>query len=142
VKPQKTGAKEDKMRRAKLTLFILCLTATAIAAGQTSQGKKLTAAEAKDHIGDRATVCGMVASTHYAASSRGRPTFLTLDAAFPKQVFTILIWGSDRPKFGDPEAKYRDKQICVTGLIKDYRGVPEIVASDPEQIKEEPKGQK
>jgi hypothetical protein len=26
---------------------------------------------AKEHIGDRATVCGKVVSTHYAKSSRG-----------------------------------------------------------------------
>jgi hypothetical protein len=45
-----------------------------------------------------------------------------------------LIWGSDRSKFGDPEAKYANKKVCVTGLIKDYRGVPEIVAEQPNQI--------
>jgi len=38
--------------------------------------KKLTAAEAKDHIGEQATVCGKVASTRYAATTRGKPTFL------------------------------------------------------------------
>ena len=112
-----------------LMLVLICFTASPLFA-QTH----LTAAEAKNHIGERATVCGNVVSTHYAARSKGNPTFLNLDESYPRQVFTILIWGIDRPKFGDPEAKYGNKRVCVTGLIKDYRGVPEVVASQPGQI--------
>ncbi len=33
----------------------------------------------------------------------------------------MLIWGSDRAKFDEPETKYRGKQICVTGKISDYK---------------------
>ena len=97
--------------------------------------KTLTAIEAKDHIGEQATVCGKVVSTRYAESSRGRPTFLNFDQPYPNQVFTLLIWGSDRSKFGDPETSYRGKRICVTGKISDYKGVPEIVANAPSQVK-------
>ncbi len=94
----------------------------------------ISAAEAKNHVGERGTVCGAVASTHYATRSRGNPTFINLDKPYPDQIFTVLIWGSDRPKFGDPEEKYRNKHICATGKISDYKGVPEIVAYDPSQI--------
>ena len=50
-----------------LGLFVLvfCLLAVPNVHAQT---KKITAAEAKDHVGDRMTVCGKVASTHYAKS--------------------------------------------------------------------------
>ena len=99
-----------------------------------TQARKITVAEAKDHIGDRATVCGKVVSTHYAKSSKGEPTFLNLDEPYPKEVFTILIWGSDRDKFGTPESAYKDVRVCVTGKITSYRGVPEIVASEKGQI--------
>jgi hypothetical protein len=47
----------------------------------------------------------------------------------------VLIWGSDRSKFGAPEDSYADKHLCVTGQIKSYRGVPEIIAYDPSQIR-------
>jgi len=30
---------------------------------------------------------------------------------------------------------YRDKDICVTGEIKEYRSAPDLVASDAKQIK-------
>ena len=108
-----------------LTLFALCTSA------QTS---RITARQAKDHIGEVQTVCGQVTSTRFAPQSKGQPTFLNLDEPYPKQIFTILIWGSDRAKFGTPEAKYRDAGVCVTGKITSYRGTPEIVATDPSQI--------
>src|SRR6267378_593192 len=101
---------------------------------QTPQVKRLPAIEAKDHIGEKATVCGKVASTRYAATTRGTPTFLNLDKPYPSQVFTVLIWGVNREKFGNPEERYRDKQICVTGTITEYRKAPEIVLSDPDSI--------
>src|ERR1019366_6139003 len=95
----------------------------------------ISAAEAKNHVGEKATVCGEVAGTHYATRSRGNPTFINLKKPYPNQIFTVLIWGSDRPKFGDPEEAYRSKRICVTGKLSDYKGVPEIVAYEPSQVK-------
>src|SRR6266849_9069303 len=95
--------------------------------------KKLSASEAKEHFGETATVCGEVVSTRYADSTKGQPTFLNLDKPYPNQIFTIVIWGSNRSKFGKPEVEYNEKRICVTGKIAEYRGVPEIVADDPHQ---------
>jgi hypothetical protein len=114
-----------------LVIPIVVVLLVALGRAQTS----ISAAEAKNHVGERATVCGEVASTHYAARSRGNPTFINLDKTYPKQIFTVLIWGSDRQKFGDPEEAFRSKHICVTGKISDYKGVPEIIAYDPTQIK-------
>jgi hypothetical protein len=102
--------------------------------GLHAQTKRLTTAEAKDHIGDRATVCGKVVSTHYAKSSKGEPTFLNLDEPYPKEVFTILIWGSDRAKFGTSENGYKGLRVCVTGKITSYRDRPEVVATDRDQV--------
>jgi hypothetical protein len=67
--------------------------------------------------------------------SQSQPTFLNLDEPYPRQIFTIVIWGGDRAKFGEPEKTYRDKSVCVSGRIRDFRGVPEIAASAPSQIK-------
>jgi len=118
----------------RLRAPIVLLSCLLVIPSPFAQTKKLTAAEAKDHVGDRATVCGKVASTHYAKNSKGEPTFLNLDEPYPKEVFTILIWGPDRGKFGTPESEYRGLRVCVTGKITTYRGVPEIVAGEREQI--------
>ena len=60
-----------------------------------------------------------------------RPTFLNLDEPYPNQAFTIVVWGSNRPKFGDPEAKYSNRRVCVSGVIESYRSIPQIVAREP-----------
>jgi hypothetical protein len=36
--------------------------------------------------------------------------FLNLDQPYPREVFTVLIWGSDRAKFGTPEVDNRDAE--------------------------------
>jgi len=113
-----------------IALYFLLAASPAIE-GQT---KQITAAEAKNHIGEREKVCGKVATARYASNAKGQPTFLNLDEPYPKQVFTVLIWGSDRSKFGQPESEYRDKRVCVTGKITSYRGAPEIVVIDPGQV--------
>ncbi len=100
------------------------------------QQRTLSAAEAKDHVGETATVCGAVASARYAASSRGQPTFLNLEQPYPNQLFTVVIWGSARGAFPTaPEVAYHAKRICVTGLIDTYRGSPQIVVHGPAPIR-------
>ena len=94
----------------------------------------IAAAAASKHVGQIETVCGTVAGTKYDAHVRGNPTFLDLGAAYPNQVFTVVIWGDDRGKFGAPEVTYNGKRICVTGLVRSYRGIPEIVVHDPDQV--------
>lgn len=96
------------------------------------QAQTLTAAQAKAHEGQVATVCGTVASEHTAMRSRGVPTFINLDAAYPAEIFTILIWGDDRRDVGvfPPMGSH----VCSTGLIRDYRGVPEMVVRSKRQF--------
>jgi hypothetical protein len=121
------------MKRRRFSCHVLILGLFLIPSVAHAQ-KKLTAAEAKNHIGEKATVCGTIASARYADRSNGQPTFLNLDEPYPKDIFTILIWGSDRAKFGEPETKYANAKVCVTGSISSCRGSPEIVANAPSQI--------
>jgi hypothetical protein len=87
-------------------------------------GSTLSTSEASKHIGERATVCGDIASEHTATTSRGTPTFVNLDKPYPNQVFTALVWGSDRTSVGNLP---RSGRLCVTGLITEYRGTPGII---------------
>jgi DNA/RNA endonuclease YhcR with UshA esterase domain len=119
------------MRTTKALLFLLI---GMVLFSPVQAQKKIAPAEAKEHFGENATVCGDVVSTRYADSSKGKPTFLNLDKPYPNQVFTVVIWGSNRSKFKTPEDDYKDKKICVTGKITAYDGLPEIIADDPKQI--------
>ena len=96
------------------------------------QAQSLTTAQAKAHEGENATVCGVVASESTATSSRGEPTFINLDSAYPKQVFTILVWGDDRKNVG--ELPNVGSHVCAKGLISDYHGVPEVVVRSSGQL--------
>jgi DNA/RNA endonuclease YhcR with UshA esterase domain len=123
---------ENMNRKSKVLVFlilILALTASAFAQDTISPE------DASKFIGQQKTVCGTVASANYATRSKGQPTFLNLDKPYPHQVFTVLIWGSDRSKFEKPPETLSGKEICVTGMIQSYRGRPEIIVKEPSQIK-------
>ena len=115
----------------RLIFAALWLTAGSMASAQTA---RISTREAKNHVGEKATVCGKVVGIHFVSSGKGQPTFVHFDQQYPDQIFTLVIWGNDRPKFGRPEELYRDKDLCVTGKITSFLGVPEIVASNPNQV--------
>ena len=117
-------------RRVGLFVLVLVIGCSSSAFAQ----RTISALEAANHIGQYAEVCGQVASTHFAYRSRGAPTFINLDRPYPPQVFTALIWAEDRSRFGVPEERYANKQICVSGVIQSYRGTPEIILRSPAQV--------
>lgn len=93
------------------------------------------AREAGGHVGEHARVCGRVVDAAYVPGTSGRPTFLNLEEPYPDPVFTVLIWGEDRARFGTPpERRYRDRRICVHGRIRSHEGTPEIVVRGPARI--------
>ena len=123
-----------RRRNTSFTLSYLVFVLGCLLTAGEADAATLTAAQAKDHMGETATVCGMVASATFAARIKGAPTFLNLDKPYPDQLFTVVIWGSDRPKFHQPEVLYRGKRLCVTGNIKMFRGRPEIIVKELSQI--------
>ena len=95
----------------------------------------ITAEQAQDHIGETNTVCGLVASARYMDSQPARPTFLNFDHPYPEQTFSVMIPDLSRAAFNEPpEVLFNGKTVCVTGLIVDRRGKPQIVVEDPDQI--------
>jgi micrococcal nuclease len=94
------------MRIPRITFLILFFSASIAWAGSI-----LSTTEAAKHIGERATVCGDIAGEHTAPNSRGAPTFINLDKPYPNQVFTVLVWGSDRANVGNLP---RSERICAT----------------------------
>jgi DNA/RNA endonuclease YhcR with UshA esterase domain len=117
------------MRSTFLILFLFLF-----AAANSQQVIKLE--EVRQHIGDSVTVCGKVVDGYYSSGIENTPTFLNVGANYPNQLLTIIIWGEARKKFEfKPEEVYKDKQICTTGRITEYKGKPQIVITTPEQLK-------
>ncbi|MFW6105174.1 MAG: hypothetical protein ACOC7P_01170 [Chloroflexota bacterium] len=94
--------------------------------------------EARDHIGERTTVCGPVVSATWATGSKGKPTFLNIGEPYPDpDRFTVVIWIQNRGNFPQaPEDYYLGKTICVTGLITEYNGIVEIEVQYPSEIQD------
>lgn len=99
-----------------------------------SAQKVISASDAAKHINEKVTICEKVFSSKLITPSN--MTFLDLGGFHPNQLLTVVIKGEDRSKFKDaPDEYFKGRNICVTGTVIDYKGKPEIVVSDPGQIK-------
>lgn len=93
---------------------------------------------ARAHVGDSVMVCSKV----FGVKSLQKITFINLGAAYPNSPLTIVIRAEDRGNFPQPaEAMYADKNVCVTGIIKEYKGRYEIDVTEPTEIAIEPSKQ-
>jgi hypothetical protein len=108
------------------------LAAILLLCAHVSRSQTLTAAQAREHEGQDATVCGIVASERQASSSKGQPTYINLDVAWPNQIFAAVIWEEDLQKVGALPGL--GAHMCAKGLISYYHGVPEIIVRSSGQI--------
>lgn len=93
----------------------------------------IEAADAAKYIGKSVKVCGKIFGGRFFESNE--KTLLNMGAAFPDHPITIAIGGAVRKKLDfKPEEIYTKKTICVTGEIKEYKGKPELVVTDIDQI--------
>jgi hypothetical protein len=68
-------------------------------------------------------------------TSRTGNTFLDLCADDRNCSFTSVVLGSDRTKFGDLST-LQGRDLALRGEVRLHRNQPEIVVSDPGQIRE------
>ena len=60
---------------------------------------------------------------------------MNLDKSFPNHIFSVSIWKKDMINFPyEPHIMLKRKQICVTGKVASYQGVPSMNISSEEQI--------
>lgn len=69
-----------------------------------------------------------------ASNNTGKVCFLNFHKNW-KKYFTVVIFSSDFGKFPSyPEEHYLNRRVRVKGLIKEYKGKPEIILKSPSQI--------
>lgn len=111
-------------------LFLLLYFVTSSSFSQT-----ISAEASQNYVGKTVTVAGKVVDGRYLASSSRQPTLLNVDKPFPDQIFSIVIYGEDRKSFGyKPEEVLVNKNVAVTGKVELYKGKPQIIVTNPEQI--------
>ncbi|MFC4230730.1 hypothetical protein ACFOW1_02435 [Parasediminibacterium paludis] len=100
---------------------------------------KITPDEAAKHIGDSVTVCGKIFGGRYFDRSDNKITLLNMGAAYPQSPLTILIEADSRKNFSNkPEEFYVEKEVCITGVIKEFKGKPEIIVAKEAEIMVKP----
>lgn len=97
--------------------------------------KRITAEEAKEHVGEKVMVCGKVALAIYVQDQPRMPTYLNFGRPYPDQVFSVVIRNEDRGNFPQaPETMYADKDVCVTGTIMESETGPQMRLQEPDKI--------
>ncbi len=94
-------------------------------------GKFIAPEEAKNHVGEYATVRGKVFGVH--VSQKG-DVFLNIGAAHPNAPFTAVCFQQAIPT--EKLTALNGKTVSIRGKIKDYKGTIEIVLEKAEQISE------
>jgi hypothetical protein len=117
---------------AKIAMRTLLPAAILLLFAPCIHSQTLTAAQAREHEGQNATVCGIVASERQASASKGKPTYINLDVPWPNQIFAVVIWEEDVQKVG--ALPRLGAHMCAKGLISYYHGVPEIIVRSNAQI--------
>jgi len=86
----------------------------------------LKCVDTDSQIGDFVSCTIPRAYCAYHPEIEGYPTFCS-DPPYPGHKFTLLVWGSD---WSDLDGQC----IVVSGLVENYQGKPEIVASSRSQV--------
>ncbi|NQU97519.1 MAG: hypothetical protein HQ548_07740 [Chloroflexi bacterium] len=110
--------------RVSIALLVAVPVAFAVACGsgdeyvhdESEQLPTYAYAEAVEHVGERATVCGDV---HDVAQREGDATYLTFGKTYPNQVFAVIVEEEDRSAFpADLGNAYNGKAVCASGVIE------------------------
>lgn len=106
----------------KILSVFVCLVICNIASAQTS----VPLDSLQKHIGENVQVCTRV----YGMKSTDKVTFINMGAHYPNAPLTLVIFAKDLEIFKDllPQL-VTDKQVCVTGNLKEYKGKTEIILS-------------
>lgn len=115
--------------------FILLTSLIMAVAGVKSFAQtNIPAKDAAKYLNNTVEICDQVYGGKFL--SNAGITLVDMGGAHPHEYLTLLIKGDDRKKFKDaPETALKGKKVCVTGKVVDYKGKPEIVITDPSQIK-------
>jgi DNA/RNA endonuclease YhcR with UshA esterase domain len=120
--------------------FLACLMlrivsyAVVLDAAQAQTVTVIPANEAAAHIGEYATVEGVVAKVF--TSDKGN-TFLNIGASYPNQTFTGWIPPASLINKSPLLSGIEGKHVKITGHIEMYKGKPEIRINAAEQLEVE-----
>jgi len=119
-----------------VALAIACGSESGYVFDESEQLPTYAYAEAADHDGERATVCGDV---HDVAQREGDATYLVFGKTYPNQIFAVIIEEEDRSSFpADLGNAYNHKAVCASGEIEVKGRAGQITVKTGAQITVQP----
>ncbi len=113
------------MKKTLLAVVLILIAISLTYAANTVNWK-----DAASYYGKYKTVEGIIVSTKCLP----KVCFLNFGRNY-RTTFTAVIFASDLAKFPpNPDQYYLNKNVHVTGTIKEYKGKPEIIVKGPDQI--------
>ena len=116
------------MKKSLILLILICFT-------QISFSQTVPVDSVINYEGKTVTVCSKVQDTHVTKGEK-KTTYINFGQPYPNTTFTVVIFEGDLLNFKYIPSEYlKDKNVCITGEVKIYKGKPEINAKNEEQIK-------
>ena len=116
------------MKKICLVFILFCLT-------QNAFSQTVTLENIAKNEGQTVTICEDVQSTYL--SNKGKKTaFLQFGQPYPNETFKVVIFEDVLENFSyDPTELLKEKRVCITGEVVIYKGRPEMIITDEQQIK-------
>ncbi len=127
--PPQAG-KFNSMKPLILALSLLLPLITLNAQDKEKKSEVMAAKDAKGKVGETVTVEAKVAEVNKTE----KIIRVNLEARFPKQELTLVVFPANFSKFEDVE-KLEGKTVRVTGKVTEYQKRPQIVLDAKEQLK-------
>jgi DNA/RNA endonuclease YhcR with UshA esterase domain len=119
------------MKTLSRSLFLAVLFSAFLATLEAQTARVVPDTEAAQHVGQYATVEGMVVKV---LTSKNGNTFLNFGAAYPNQTFTGWI-PKNSPVAADASlSALEGKRVRISGIIERYKSKPEIKIMSKSQI--------
>lgn len=116
------------MKKVCLVFILFCLS-------QNAYSQKVTLENIADYDGQTVTIREKVQSTYL--SNKGKKTaFLCFGNPYPNETFKVVIFEAALQKFSYVPTEFlKDKMVSITGKVVLYKGRPEMIISDEQQIR-------
>lgn len=107
------------MTTIRTCIMMMCMAAlVGFCFAEDTAPKRISPADAKNHIGENVTVCGKVVDAKnfgkYGIAGHGKPVSLYLDQPEQNPVFYFVTFGTETEEV---VSAYQGKNVCVTGKI-------------------------
>lgn len=97
--------------------------------------QKLPEADIAQYLDKKVEYCNTVYGT-FVTKGNKKVALLNLGGDYPNHDLVVAIFEGDWKKFDyKPEEFLKGREICVSGKLLMYKGKPEIIVNNPNQIK-------